>query len=93
MKDFLGEPIMGFTGNRRSHHRQHFEKRVDPQSQMLAGYMRFDVSGAINEGRVHVWVKQTGKGQWDVDYMTVEVNGRAVLAEDNRVGGNLQEQL
>jgi hypothetical protein len=94
VKEVLGEPIKGF----REHHRGHWKRMQVSEGEdgRKLGFMRFGVSGEVNEGTVNAWLHQNEKGHWEFTHLNVETPGRGypsrrLIVKDIRMDGAANE--
>ena len=88
-KSLLGEPIKGFRQHQRFK-QKHMDVFVDDKTGKKTAFMRFGISGAVNEGTVNMWLKQGERGHWEFEHLNVEGPGRGrpsvrVVLEDHRI--------
>lgn len=87
--EVLGEPILGVfeqvhgrRGQRALSHLMKLDVRQDASGQRKA-FLKFPVSGSIQDGVVNVWLKDA-RGRWESEHVNVEVPGRRIVIEDTR---------
>eukprot|EP00158_Paraphelidium_tribonemae_P000338 Partr_v1_DN21524_c0_g1_i1_m20329 putative translocase of inner mitochondrial membrane 21 homolog (yeast) len=85
----LGEPVKGYRDHQRlrTHKLRVYE---DDKTGKKTAFMKFGISGSVNEGTVKMWLEQDSHGHWQYQHLNVEIPGggrpsRRVVIADNRV--------
>jgi hypothetical protein len=89
--ELLGEPVVGVVeqSGRRGRRSLSQQLKLDVREGFSGGektaFMRFPVTGSVNEAWVNVWVKQRGTNRWQIEHINVELpSGKRIVVEDFR---------